>query len=156
MALNSIVLVNLRQRNVVEWVATMEARGDGEPASFAGERIVESFGQPQIHGRLLLDGDLRPELVGRHRGRASFVLGQITAGTAGTFTVGRNGRFEDYHGGHGLRSGAYIDWFTPEALARGVGWYMVQTYRHGTRVVGRFKVVRIFSERGVEVLKQRL
>lgn len=156
MALRKIELVSIRRRNITEAVATMEARGDGDPASFAGERIVESFGPPQIHRGYLQDGDLKPELVSQHHGRARFVIRQIVTGRPGTFTVGRNGRFLDYHGGHGLRRGTYIDWFTPEALRRGVGWYFVQTYRHNRQVVGRFKVVRIFSERGIEVRKRRV
>jgi hypothetical protein len=135
----------------------MEAQGDGEPSSFAGQRIVESFGPPQIYSRLLLDRDLRPELAVEHRGSARFVLGQITAGTPGSFTIDRAGHFIDYHGGHGLRSGEYLNWFTPEALSRGVGWYIVQTYRHGSRIVGRYNVIRIISSRsGVEVRKERL
>ena len=157
MPLNSIVLASLRRRNVAEWVATMEAQGNGEPSSFAGQRIAEAFGRPQIYGRYMLDRDLRPELVAEHRGSANFVLGQITAGTPGTFTLDRSGHFPDYHGGHGLRSGEYLNWFTPEALERGIGWYFVQTYRHGTRIVGRFNVIRIISARsGVEVRKERL
>ena len=157
MTLTSIVLVNLRRRNVAEWVATMEAQGDGEPRTFAGQRIVESFGPPQIYSRMLTDGDLRPELVAEHRGSAKFVLGQITAGIPGPFTIDRDGHFPDYHGGHGLRDGEYLNWFTPEALTRGIGWYIVQTYRHGTRIVGRYNVIRIISSRnGVEVRKERL
>ena len=61
MALTSIALVNLRRRNVAEWVATMEAQGDGEPRTFAGQRIVKSFGPPQIYSRMLTDRDLRPD-----------------------------------------------------------------------------------------------
>lgn len=157
MALNSIALVNLRRRSAMEAVATMEAQGDGAPASFAGQHIVESFGLPRIFGRLLLDSDLRPELVSQHRGHARYVLERITAGRAGTFTVDPSGHFEDYHGGHGLLSGSYINWFTPRALVRGIGWYVEQTYRHNARVVGRFNVIRIISSgSGVEVRKVRL
>ena len=135
----------------------MEATGDGEPSSFSGQTIIESFGRPQIYNRMLLDSDLRPEFESQHHGSARNVLGQITAGSPGHFTVGRNGRFPDYHGGHGLRSGDYIRWFTDEALARGIGWYFEQTYRHGPRIVGRFRVVRIINARtGIDVRKEQM
>ena len=48
MALDTIALVSLRKRNILEAIATMEAQGNGGPSSFAGERIVESFGPPKI------------------------------------------------------------------------------------------------------------
>lgn len=156
MALDNIALVRLRRRNILEAIAIMEARGDGDPSSFAGERIVESFGRPQLLRRYLMDSDLRPELVNEHRGRANSVLRQLDCGRPGTFTVDRHGRFNDYHGGHGLRRGSYINWFTPEALSRGVGWYFVQTYRHNKQIVGKYKVIRIFSERGIEIRKERM
>jgi hypothetical protein len=106
---------------------------------------------------MLTDRDLRSDLAAEHRGSARFVLGQITAGNPGSFTIDRDGRFLDYHGGHGLRNGEYLNWFTPEALTRGIGWYIVQTYRHSTRIVGRYNVIRIISSRnGVEVRKERL
>jgi hypothetical protein len=157
MALNSIALSSLRRRNALEWVATMQAQGDGEPASLSGQEVVESFGMPRIYGQMLLDRDLRPELVSAHRGHARYVLEVITAGRAGTFRVDPSGRFEDFHGGHGFRSGSYLNWFTPQALARGIGWYFEQTYRCNSRVVGRFQVIRIISSgSGVEVRKVRL
>jgi len=135
----------------------MEARRTGDPSSFSGERIVESFGRPQIYNRFLSDGDLRPEFAAQHRGSARFVLTQVTAGTPGTFTVDSRGQFPDYHGGHGFLRGECLTWFTEEALNRGVGWFFVQTYRHGSRVVGRYNVIRITSAlRGVEVRKERL
>jgi hypothetical protein len=156
-ALNSIALISLRRRNVVEWIATMEAQGDGEPSGFAGQRIVEAFSRPQIYNRMLQDRDLKPDMVAQHRGSATYVLGRITAGTPGSFTVDRSGRFLDYHGGHGFRSGDCITWFTEAALERGIGWYIQQTYRHGSRIVGRYNVIRIISARsGVEVRKERL
>lgn len=163
MTLDRIALMGLRRRSILETVAVMEAHGGissanpggtTDPTSFAGERIVESFGRPQILRRWLLDSDLRPELANEHHGRASYVLKQIRTGRPGTFTVARNGRFLDYHGGHGLRRGSYINWFTPEALRRGIGWYFVQTYRHGRQIVGRYKVIRIFGERGIVITKE--
>jgi hypothetical protein len=154
MALNSVVLVNLRRRSVGEWLATMAAQGEGTPASFAQQQIVESFGPPRIYARYLNDSDLRPELASEHRGHARYVLERLTTGRAGTFTVDRAGQFEDYHGSHGFRNPSDLNWFTPEALRRGIGWYFEQTYRHDGRIVGRFNVIRIISSGdGVEVRK---
>ena len=85
------------------------------------------------------------------------MLERLTPGRAGTFTVDAQGHFEDFHGGHGFRNPADLDWFTPAALRRGVGWYFEQTYRHGSDVVGRFRVIRVIRERdGLLVHKEPL
>ena len=156
MPIQAIQLVRLRRRGVAEAVATMQVKGDGEPASFQGERVQEVFGRPTIHRGFLQDSDLRPEFERDHGGRARNVLRQITAGRAGRFEIDRNGQFLDYHGGHGFRNGNCLDWFTPDALRRGIGWYFIQTYRHGGRAISRYKVTRIISGRGIEVLKSKV
>src|SRR5262245_40995958 len=120
---------NIRRRNRAEFVATMAPVGeDGpsrDPAQFAGERIAERFGQPEAHRGDLKDTDLNPQYQNQHRGSARFVARQMVVGNAGVFTVGRDGFFRDYHGGTGLRTGNDLNWFTPAALARGIGWYFV-------------------------------
>ncbi len=57
------------------------------------------------------------------------MLERLTAGRAGTFTVGALGHFDDFHGGHGFRNPDDLNWFTPVALQRGIGWYFEQSYR---------------------------
>ena len=146
MPMNRVMMVGLRPGGTAEWVATMKALGTEEPRTYAGEQIRESFGMPRIYGRYLQDSDLRPELASQHRGHARYVLERLTAGRAGTFTVDAQGHFEDFHGGHGFRNPADLNWFTPAALRRGVGWYFEQTYRHGREVVGRFRVIRVIRD----------
>ncbi|MBX3606382.1 MAG: hypothetical protein KF788_13970 [Piscinibacter sp.] len=156
MALNRIRVENLRRRNPLEWIATMEVGGDRDPSSYAGTEIVESFGNPRIYGRMMQNSDLRPEYQSEHQGNVRRALETITPGRAGTFTVDGRGRFLDYHGGHGFTRLHVLEWFTEAALRRGIGWYFEQRYRCNGRQIGRYRVIRICTPAGVEVRKQAL
>jgi hypothetical protein len=156
MALTGIRIAGLRRRNALEWIATMEVVGDEPAASHAGEEIVESFGRPRIYARMMQDSDLDPALRSEHHGNVRRALEAVTAGRAGRFAVDTNGRFLDYHGGHGFTRLRVLEWFTPEALRRGIGWYFEQRYRHGSRTLARYRVIRICRPSGVEVRKERM
>lgn len=159
MPIKDITVVSLTRRNVAEWVALMQVSGtEGEnPGSFSGQTVLESFGTPRIYENMLRDSDLRPELASEHRGSARFVLERISPGTAGQFTVDANGQFRDFHGGHGMRSGSMLNWFTTRALARGIGWYFEQRYSVDGRRFASFNVIRVIRDRGgVFVRKERL
>jgi hypothetical protein len=158
--ITSIRLRSIRRRNRAEFVAVMQPVGDNgppaNPGQFAGERISERFSRPEAHRGYLMDSDLVPQYQNQHRGSARYVARKMVLGHAGVFTVEQDGFFRDYHGGTGLQRGSDLQWFTPQALARGIGWYFVQTYFYNNRAVGRFKIIRIFSTQGggrVEVIK---
>jgi hypothetical protein len=159
MPMKDLTVVSLTRRSVAEWVALMEVRGTASetPASFSGQSVRESFGVPRIYENMLRDGDLRPELASEHRGSARYVLERISPGTAGQFTVDANGQFLDYHGGHGLRSGRMLEWFTSRALQRGIGWYFEQRYAcNGVRFAS-FRVIRVVrASGGLHVRKERM
>lgn len=157
MPMTGVDLLSLRAGGAAEWIATMKAGGDEESGTYAGQQIRESFGTPRAYFRYWHDSDLRPELVSEHRGRVRYVLERLTPGRPGVFTVGPFGHFDDFHGGHGFRYPSDLNWFTPEALRRGIGWFFEQTYHHGSDVLARFRVARIISSRdGVRVQKVRI
>ena len=146
--ITSINLAWLRRSRADEFVAQMVVVGDGpndSPARYAGERIRERFGRNERHGRLLRNGDILPSAASQLGGQpARTVARNLAQGDEGTFTVGRDGKFFDYHG-MTVRADYARQIFTPAALARGIGTYFVQTYYHENRAVARFKVVRIFT-----------
>jgi hypothetical protein len=154
MGVHSIRMVSLRQRNALESIATMEVGGDLPPSTYAGAEIVESFGNPRIYGRMMQDSDLNPELESEHHGSVRRALETVSPGRAGRFTVGADGRFLDYHGGHGFTRLRVLEWFTEAALRRGIGWYFEQRYRCNEREIARFRVIRICTPSGVEVRKE--
>lgn len=156
---SAIRLKRIQARGPGEHVATMEVvsdERDEDLSQYAGERIVEQFGSPEAHRGYFEDADLNPEFRRQHHGSARYVAQHMQLGRPGTFTVDRRGRFLDFHGGTGLRGENDIEWFTPEALHRGIGWYFVQTYKHNGRAIARFKIIRIITTRGggrIEVRK---
>ena len=145
--ITSIRLVSLRRSRPNEFVAQMAVVGEGrdeDPGRYAGERVRERFGRNERHGRMLRNEDILPSVASQLGGQAARTVARNMAlGREGIFTVGRDGKFRDYHG-MWVRVDYARQIFTPAALARGIGTYFVQTYYHERRALARFKVVRIF------------
>ncbi|TNE85226.1 MAG: hypothetical protein EP330_26215 [Deltaproteobacteria bacterium] len=151
-AIDHLELASLQRTNAMQATAYMECNPVlfDEPSPYEGERIVEHFSAPwasRMNDRDLAGGPGNPTTIAE-------VMRHVTTGEPGVFTVDDFGQFVDYHGGHGFDTGNFVDWFTPEALSRGISWGMAQRYTHNGQSIGRFTIRRtIDSSNGVTVEK---
>jgi hypothetical protein len=126
-----------------EWLATMRLLpAAGNPSAYAGLEIEERF-PGRIYAGQLEAGDLLRRSGGPQS--ISEVLQRsyiIPPGQPTTFQVLPDGTFLDHHGGMGLEVVDPREWFTEEALNRGISTWFFQDFYQGDRWLARFRIER--------------